>query len=201
MNGVPLVLDGGSLEVLVIGGGSVAARKARTLLDGGARVRVVAPRIGPDMQALVQRGVSVQARAWKPDDIGDALLVIAATDERDVNAAVAREAKHRTRLVNVVDAPHEGNCVTPATHRQGDLLVAVCAGGVPTAAARIRDAIAAQLDAPFGEAVRELGSLRERLLGAGDHAAWARARSELIGAQFCEDVAAGGFSSRVAGWR
>ncbi len=201
MKGVPLVLDGSSLEVLIAGGGPVAARRARALVEGGAAVRVVAPEVSAGMEELAQRGVRIERKPWAPEDIGNALLVIAATDERDLNADIARAARSRNRLINVVDAPEEGNCITPAIYREGDLLIAVSTGGVPSAAARIRDAIAAQLGAPYAEAVSLLGSLRTRLLDAGKRDAWARAREELIDERFCDRVAAGEFSARVAGWR
>ena len=84
--------------------------------------------------------------------------VIAATNDAALNATIARDAAEKGKLVNVVDAPELGSYITPAVHRTGDVVVAVSAGGVPTAAARIRDSIGAPVDQRYADAVRELAS-------------------------------------------
>jgi siroheme synthase-like protein len=203
VNAYPLVLDGARLEALVVGGGAVAARKVGALLDAGATVRVVATSLGAELRAMAGRRscLTMTERAYVPDDIGAALLVIAATDDRDINARVARDAHAQSRLVNVTDVPDEGNCVTPAVHRAGELVVAVTAGGVPGAAARVRDAIAARLDGRYANAVGALAELRRRLLGADERERWQRASHELVGDDFCESVENGTLSGRVRAWR
>ncbi|HUF25731.1 MAG TPA: bifunctional precorrin-2 dehydrogenase/sirohydrochlorin ferrochelatase [Gemmatimonadaceae bacterium] len=167
----PLVLTGDGFEALVVGGGGVAARKVESLLAAGVRVRIVATRLGDRCRALVAAAgdgaLSVTEREYRPEDVGDAMLVIAATDARKVNERVAADARRLRRLVNVVDRPDEGNCITPATHRAGPLTIAVSAGGVPGAAVRIRDAIAERFDGRYAAAVGALAALRQRLLGGG----------------------------------
>jgi len=197
----PLMLEGTALRALVVGGGSVATRKARALLDAGATVRLVAPRIDEALRSLDSVRLALAMREYAPDDIADALLVIAATSSRAVNAQVAEDARARGRLVNVTDAPADGNCVTPATHRAGNLVVAVAAAGVPPAARRIRDSIAARYGESYAHAVAELATIRTGLLADDQRARWADVVDEVVGPDFCETVERGMFADRVAPWR
>lgn len=205
MSALPLMLEGSAIEALVVGGGAVAARKALALLAAGARVRVVAPRVDASLRAAereIEAGaLRIDERPYASADIGEALLVVAATDSRDANACVARDARAARRLVNVADAPEEGNCTMPATHRAGPLVVAVAAGGVPTVAARVRDALAGRFDARYGEAAAALGALRRRLLDERGSDAWHEALEALAGADFCESVESGRFAERMEPWR
>lgn len=189
MSGYPVVLDGARIRALVVGGGSVAHRKAVALLESGATLRVVAPALSPAMQSLVDHPrVTVSQREYRADDIGDATLVIAATDRREVNARIAADAHAAARLVNVVDEPAEGDWVSVATHRAGPLVIGVSVGGVPTAATRIRDAIAARFDSRYAGALSALIALRRQVLDAGGTAAWREVDRELVGPDFCERV-------------
>jgi precorrin-2 dehydrogenase/sirohydrochlorin ferrochelatase len=198
-----VLLDGVRITALVVGGGAVAARKALALLEAGASVRVVAPTIAGTLGELAERfpGLTLVRREYAADDVGVATLVVAATGVRAVNAAVARDALALGRLVNVADAPDEGNFVTAATHRAGALVVAVSAGGVPTAAARVRDAIARRFDDRYAAALESLAALRRRTLREGGSAAWRRAADALVGEDFCAAVESGTFDQRVASWR
>jgi siroheme synthase-like protein len=192
-----MLLDGSRIRALIVGGGAVALRKALALLESGASVRVVAPTIAPALYALRGPRVVLEERPYESTDIGDATLVIAATDVRPVNARVTADARAAGRLVNVSDAPTEGDWVTVATHRAGPLIISVSTGGVPSAAARIRDAIGARFDARYGEALAALAALRGREKGNE----WAAAESALVGPEFCDRVERGEIAARVAAWR
>ena len=205
MSAYPLMLDGTQLHALVVGGGAVATRKVRGLLDAGARVRVVAPEVSDDLAALatggeVARRLTIERRAYLPADVDGVLLVVAATDRRDVNARVAADARAIGRLVNVADAPDEGNCATAATHRAGDLTVAVSAGGVPGAAARVRDLVAERLDERYADALARLLSLRRRLHAQQDGATWRAVMEQALGDDFCPAVESGVLTQRLAAW-
>jgi precorrin-2 dehydrogenase len=185
----PLVLDGERIRALVVGGGPVAHRKAAAFLDSGATLHIVAPVLCPAMRDLVgHERVSVSEREYEPADIGDATLVVAATDRREVNARVAADAHAKARLVNVADEPAEGDWVSAATHRAGPLVIAVSVGGVPTAATRIRDAIAERFDRRYAGALTALIALRRQVLDAGGTDAWRQVDRELVGPDFCERV-------------
>jgi precorrin-2 dehydrogenase/sirohydrochlorin ferrochelatase len=197
------MLDGAALSAVVVGGGSVAARKATALVAAGARVHVVAPSITADIESLAADNASVRLtrERYSSSHIGDALLVVAATNDPATNSVVAADARARGRLVNVASAPDEGNCVTPATHRAGDVVVAVSAGGVPKAAARIRDALSRTYDDRYAAAVKELSTLRRTLLDAGRRDQWSTAAAMLVGDDFCATVESGRFAGKVAEWR
>jgi siroheme synthase-like protein len=200
---LPLMLHGDAIEALIVGGGAVAARKARALLVSGAHVRVVATEIGADMRALagVHERLHLEERPYASDDVGSAQLVIAATSDRAVNRRVADEGHAAHRLVNVADDPARGNCRTTATHRAGELVIGISAGGVPNAAARIRDLLALRFDDRYGSAVAALASLRRRLVDAGDSDTWHRAADSLIGDDFCSRVESGSLESEAEQWR
>lgn len=203
MSELPLMLHGEMIEALIVGGGAVAARKARALLGAGALVRVISPEIGDEMRALATANsrLEVTPRGYAEGDVGSAQLVIAATSDRDVNRRVAASAHAAHRLVNVADDPARGNCRTTATHRSGELVIGISAGGVPKAAARIRDALAARLGDRYGDAVATLATLRRRLIDDGRQDAWRRAASALLDERFCERVESGDFEGEVDQWR
>jgi siroheme synthase (precorrin-2 oxidase/ferrochelatase) len=87
-----------------------------------------------------------------------------------------------------------------ALHRSGDVTIAVSAGGVPGAAARIRDAIAERFDARYERAVSALRGLRSRLMAADDKR-WGAAAPTLIGDDFCTSVENGSFHQKMDSWR
>src|SRR6476646_4098570 len=129
---------------IVVGGGPVAERKVEALLESAARVTVISPRLTSQLEALVADGqVEHIERAFECGDLADTTLVIAATDNPDVNAAVARAAHSARILVNVVDNPTAGTFNTVAAVRQGDLLLGISTGGTsPAVAALIRRTLA-----------------------------------------------------------
>lgn len=201
MSAYLIALDGSCIDALIVGGGTVAERKARALHAAGARVRVVAPLFTPGLRALVADGVVLAERPFEEADVGGATLVIAATDRPAVNRRVAAAARAAGRLVNVVDDPTAGTFVTVAMHHAGELVVAVTAGGVPPAARRVRDAIAARFDARYAGAVAAASALRRKLLDAGEREAWRRASDALLGESFCDAVEGGTFAEELAAWR
>ncbi len=155
--GYPLALDVRGRRTVVVGGGPVAARRARGLLDAGAAVTVVAPAVCEDLRDLVDAGeVTLVARDYLPPDLLEpepAWLVHTATGDRDVDAAVAAHAEAtRVWCVRADDAA-ASTAWTPAVARGRDgsaaegVTVAVTAGRDPRRAVAVRDAVLAGLDA------------------------------------------------------
>lgn len=202
MSVLPIALHGESLRALVVGGGVVAARKVESLLEAGATVRVIAPRLDDAIATLVpdETRLVVEVRRYREGDVGDAQLVVAATDDRAVNARVAADTRAAHRLVIVTDRADEGNCRALAVHRAGGLAIAVSAAGVPTVAIRVRDALAARFDRRYDDAVQRLQALRDAMLGTNRRREWHAAREALIGDDFCEVVESGRFGDEVARW-
>ena len=201
MSTLPILLDGAGLRVLVVGGGNVAMRKAKQFAQAGAIVRVVSPALEPGLEQLaLEFAMEVERRPYESRDIGDAQLIISATNDREANAQVARDAEAAHRLLNAADHSNDGNFAMMATHHRGPLTIGVSAGGVPAAALRIRDAIAERFDARYGDALTDLGALRRRTIASGDGDLW-RARSpELIDRDFCDAVERGELPQRIAEW-
>lgn len=201
MSGVPILVEASALRVLIVGGGAVGARKARQFSLAGAEVRVIAPAFCEDLEHLItERGLVAERRAYESGDVGNAHLVFAATNDRLVNADVAREAEAGHRLLNAADQSEEGNFAVMAAHHRGPLTVGVSAGGVPAAAQRIRDAIAARFDARYGDALTDLKALRKRLIASGAAHLWRERSPELINEEFCDTVERGALSERIAEW-
>lgn len=153
----PVNLDITGRTILIVGGGAVAARKARGLIEAGAtRVRCVAPAFCDELPPEVER----VRGTYCPDHLDGATLVFAATDRAEVNEAVIRDAHARNLLVNRADLDEDepGDFTIPARFRQGDVTVAVSAGS-PALAAFIRDGLEREFDARWArmaDAMREL---------------------------------------------
>ena len=112
---------------LVVGGGEVATRKAGVLLEAGATVRVVAPEIEPDLAR--QPGVEPIVARFQPQHLGGAVIVIAATNDREVNRQVSELAQSHKLPVNVVDDPELCSFIMPAILDRSPLMVAFSSGG------------------------------------------------------------------------
>jgi uroporphyrin-III C-methyltransferase/precorrin-2 dehydrogenase/sirohydrochlorin ferrochelatase len=135
----PLMLDLTGRRAVVVGGGRVALRRVQALLAAGALVHVIAPRVDP---ALAGLEVTVSRRGYRDGDLAGAWLAHAATDDPAVNARVAADAERlRIWYVRADDAAASA-AWTPAVARDGEITVAVTAGGDPERAKRLRAAIA-----------------------------------------------------------
>ena len=138
----PLMLSMAGRRAVIVGGGSVALRRARGLLESGAHVVVIAPSVVAELADLP---VTILRRRYRDGDLSAAWLAHAATDDPDVNAMVAAEAeRHRVWCVRADDATASA-AWTPAVTRHGEVTVAVTAGGDPARSQRLRAAIALAL--------------------------------------------------------
>lgn len=170
-------LDLRGRRCVVAGGGAVARRKAEGLVAAGADVLVVAPEVGE-----MPEGAVIERRAARLADLDGAVLAVCATDDPAANAALAREARRRGVLVNVVDDPDAGDFTVPAVLRRGALQVGVSTGGAsPALARRLRDELAGHVGDEYGALAAVLAELRAawepRAKAAGvppaaRHAAW-----------------------------
>jgi precorrin-2 dehydrogenase/sirohydrochlorin ferrochelatase len=166
---LPLNIDVRGMTALIIGGGTVAGRKASSLLDAGATVRIVAPELSPEVTRLADAGmVDLKTGCYESSDLQDTFLVVAATNDPATNQRIATEARQRGILVAVTDNPGSGNATFPALLRRGNLEVSVSTNGTcPGFAAIIRDLIAAELGEEYGTILSALALEREKLLTEG----------------------------------
>ncbi|WP_120995312.1 siroheme synthase CysG [Stutzerimonas urumqiensis] len=165
MDYLPLFHDLHDRLVLVVGGGEVALRKARLLLEAGARLRVVATRIDPELEQLVvSAGGACMARAYEPSDMDGSVLVIAATDDDALNARLSHQAREQGTPVNVVDSPALCTVIFPAIVDRSPLMVAVSSGGdAPVLARLIRARLEAWIPAAYGQLAGLAKRFRQRV--------------------------------------
>ena len=132
----PIFLDLDGKPVLVVGAGKVALRKTKGLLEAGAAVTVIAPRIRPEFANLP---VTLVRRPFRPADLRGAVLAFAATDDRRVNQAVMLAARGRGIPVNVADSRRECTFIVPARITRRNIQIAISTGGEsPRVAAALR---------------------------------------------------------------
>lgn len=153
---------------VVVGGGTVAARKVRALLRADAQVTVVSPNLCGPLRRLADEGqVQVLDRAYRTGDLREALLVIAATDDPEINEHVWEEAQARGLLVNVVDDPDHCNFIAPSVVRRGPLTFAISTSGrCPALSRHLRRHLEQELTPAYGDYVALLGTLRESVVEA-----------------------------------
>ncbi|MCY1280621.1 Siroheme synthase [compost metagenome] len=153
MDFLPLFHNLQGRQVLVVGGGEVALRKARLLADAGARLRVVAPEIDTQLLEMVEQGGGESLlRGYQEADLDGCLLVIAASDDQQLNAGISAQCQARGIPVNVVDAPKLCSVIFPAIVDRSPLIVAVSsAGDAPVLARLIRAKIETWIPAAYGQ--------------------------------------------------
>jgi len=164
----PMFLRVEGRPCLVVGGGEIAERKAATLLDTGARVTVISPRLTAGLAQRVAAGELVYLpRPYRSGDLSGFLLAFAATDDEAVHAQIACDAEAAGVLLNVVDRPQLCTFIVPSVLTRGDLVVAVSTGGGSPALARhVRQRIADTVGPEYERALVVLARLRERLRDA-----------------------------------
>ncbi len=161
---VNLVLDG--RPCLVVGGGTVAARKVEGLRACGARVHVIAPRVCDEIRGWPD--VTVEQRSYRPGDLGGYWLVVAATDDRQVNGAVYAEGERSHVWVNGADDPEHCSFTLPSVLRRGALVVSVSTSGrSPALSSWLRRRLEAEIGPEYEVLLELLSSEREVLQAEG----------------------------------
>ncbi len=162
----PLFLKLEGKSCLVVGAGLIGLEKVETLLRCGAHLRVVAPHAVAKIQDLSAAGqIEWLPRPYGPEDVAGCDLVIAATNDREVNRAVFEEASRRSILCNTADDPPLCDFFFASIVRRGDLQIAIStAGQSPALAQRLRREIDAQLPPDLGPWLDQLGQLRREVL-------------------------------------
>ena len=154
-------------SVVVVGGGKIAARKIQSLLTESARVKVISPEISGEIENLVLKDqVEWIQRDFKASDVHQAFLIIAATNNHQVNAFVAKSCTEN-QLINIVDDPTNSSFHFNAIVKRGLLTIAVSTGGAsPIVAKQIRDDIAQIYDEQYEQYMQFLLKARATILQA-----------------------------------
>ena len=161
----PVFLDLKGRRCLVVGGGSVAERKTRMLLEHNALVTVISPALNQGLQQLAEQGaIQVVPRNFQSNDLRGAFLAIAATDDPITNAAVSDKGRKQRILINVVDDPKVSDFIVPSIVRRGDITIAIStAGKSPALARKIRTELDAILPAQYARLLSLVSDVREEL--------------------------------------
>ncbi len=182
---------------VVVGGGSVAARKVETLARAGADIHVVAPAIDAAIHSLP--GVRCHERPYSPDTLEGAVLVFACTNDPAVNRRVADDARAAGAWVNVADDPANCDFRVPASLERGDFRITVSTGGAsPQLAANVRRRLEPLFGPEYGALVEELRRARTIVLEQINDS---QTRREVFEVLAGEDSIARLASQGVAPWR
>ncbi len=162
----PLFADLRGRRVLVVGGGEVAERKVRLLLEAGARIDIVARGIvANELASWVGDGLaSWHAHEFHDSQLDGVTLAVAATSDAALNERVASAARARHLLCNVVDDAERSSFIVPAIVDRSPLVIAISSGGVAPVLARLaRERIEVLFDESFGTLARLLADWRGRI--------------------------------------
>jgi siroheme synthase-like protein len=164
----PVSLNVTGRACLVVGGGKIAARKARSLLSCGATVTVIAAAVSDDMQALAPSLSALERREYAKGDAAAFRLVVTATGVPAVDGAVSADAEAAGVWANCADDPTRCSFILPAVHRDGAVTVSVSTGGLsPALASWLRTHLAEDAGDGLGVLAQLLGEARTSLKQAG----------------------------------
>lgn len=160
MSYFPMFIDLQGRSCLIAGGGRVALRKAETLQDFGARVTVIAPAVLPEIKAM--EGILYQEKTFEETDLGGQDLMVAATDDKELNHKISAACKRRNIPVNAVDQIEDCTFIFPAYLKEGEVVAAFSSGGQsPVITQYLKEKMRPVLTPHLGALAACLGSLRE----------------------------------------
>lgn len=160
MSFFPMFIKLENVSCLVVGGGGVAHRKAMVLCDFGALVTVVAPEICPELCQM--DGIEYCIRNYRESDLRGRCLVVAATDDEDMNRRISQDCRARGIPVNAVDQPEDCDFIFPSYLRKGEVVAAFSSGGrSPVITQYLRQKNETVLTDTLGQLAECLGSLRQ----------------------------------------
>ena len=165
----PVSLNISGRKCVVVGGGQVALRKVKALLEHGADVEVISPDLCPEMVQLAEDGeLQVIAKEYRAGDLKKAFVAIAATDDSEINQRVVAEARKGAVLVNVVDDAENSDFIVPSYLRRGEVTVAVSTSGrSPALARKIRTRLEKELGDEYASLTHLIGEVRAEVKREG----------------------------------
>ncbi|MEX2557074.1 MAG: bifunctional precorrin-2 dehydrogenase/sirohydrochlorin ferrochelatase [Actinomycetota bacterium] len=191
--GYPAILLLEGRLAVVIGGGRIAERKVRTLRDAGAKVRLIADTVTPALRDLAESGeLELVGRRYARGDLAGAVVVVASTDDEEVNRSVYADATEAGIPVNVVDNTALCTFIAPSIVRRGDLVVAISTGGAaPALAVRIRERLEQEFGDEYARFLELTAQLREQVKVPGDQDERAKAWYRVIDSDVMDLVRSG----------
>ena len=160
----PVNLNLDNMEIIIVGGGNVALRKCMNFLGFGKSVTVLAPDFDSRFLELGNK-VDLINDIFKEEYIDKFDIVVAATDDKEVNEEIACICRKKSKLINVVDSRDLSDFTVSSYVKRGDLLIGISTGGkIPALSAKIRRDLEEIYDESFAEYVDLLGELREKII-------------------------------------
>ena len=158
---------------LVVGGGEVAERKVRTLHAAGACITIIAREVHERLRLYAEEhAIQLMTREVREEDAKGKSIVIAATNDRNVNLFIAEQARKAGALVNVADSPEDSDFFVPATINRGDLTIAIATNGkIPALSRRIKDELEKQFGNEYENYLQLLEPAREAIYISSAHSA------------------------------
>lgn len=162
----PVNLNVNGRKCLVVGGGGVASRKVKSLLDCGARVRVVSPAFSAALQDMADHPrIQLVQRPYESHDLNGMFLVIGATDDMALSRRIYADAESRQLLCNIADVPEVCNFILPSVIRQGDFILTISTSGKsPAFAKHLRRQLQDAYGPEYARFLMLMGAIRKRLL-------------------------------------
>ena len=169
MSFYPVFVELEGKRVLVVGGGNVAFRKVTALLECGAVIHLAGRVLTSALQEMVEnRSIRFLGNEFHDEFLNGAFMVIAATDDKDLNHHVSTCAREKGVLVNAVDQPPDCDFIVPSIIRRGDLLIAISTSGKsPAMARKIREGLETQFGQEYEAFLAMMGRLRKEVLSLG----------------------------------
>ncbi|MDY5213402.1 precorrin-2 dehydrogenase/sirohydrochlorin ferrochelatase family protein [Intestinibacter sp.] len=160
----PINLDIENIKITIIGGGKVAYRKATNFLDFGKKVTVVSKEFIDEFDKI-KNEIDMIYDVYNEKYIQDSFVVVAATNNKDVNYKIGTYCNKNGKLVNVVDDKELSNFTVPSYVKRGELLLSISTGGnSPSLSAKIKRELEETYDESYGEYIELLGLARKKII-------------------------------------
>lgn len=160
----PINLEIKDLEITIIGGGEVAYRKCKNFLDFGKKIKVVSKDF-IDKFAEIENSIEIIRDEYREEYIIRSFIVVAATNNKEINKKIGIYCRNSGKLVNVVDDIELSNYTVPSYIRRGDLLISISTGGKsPSLSAKIKKDLELQYDDSYEEYLNLLGEIRQKVI-------------------------------------
>ncbi len=165
----PLNLSIKDKAITVIGGGSVALQKIQGLLEAAAKVEIISPVLHPELQKMLEQNrVTWKAKKYEKGDMKSALLVFAATNNREVNQEILKEARELKILFNAVDQPELCDFIIPARVSRDEFLITISsAGEAPFLSKMIRKQLEKMFGPEYGLLSKKIRKIRQLFIKQG----------------------------------
>jgi len=160
----PIMVNIKNKQITVIGGGKVAYRKAKNFILFGCRVKVIAPNLIEDFNNI-QDKITIINDFYKKEYIKDSFIVVASTDNKDLNKEIGLYCKENNKLCNVVDDPSLSSYIVPSIVKRGNLVISISTGGKsPSLATKIKRDLEQLYNEDYIEYINLLGDIRNKVL-------------------------------------